>query len=131
MRGINKVILLGTVGKDPELRQTTSGQSVCNFSVATSEKYKDVETTEWHNITVFGKLAELVASYSGKGLKIYVEGKIQTNHWEKDGQKMTSKGVLGYAVEIVEFRKDSNNAAEEFAGGQQAQAPDFDDDIPF
>jgi len=96
----NKVILIGNVGKDPEIRQTKGGTEVANFSLATSENWKDKNTgekqsrTEWHNITAFAGLASVVSNYIRKGSKIYLEGKIQTDQYEKDGQKM-------YATKII------------------------------
>jgi single-strand DNA-binding protein len=91
---INKVILIGRLGKDPELRYTTSGQAVANFSIATDEGYKtpdgqEVERTEWHNIVVWGKLAEICNQYLKKGKQVYVEGKLQTQSWDdkESGQK--------------------------------------------
>ena len=112
MRGVNKVILIGTLGKDPETKYFQDGTAVCNFSVATSESWKDKqgqrqEKTEWHRVTAFRKLAEICGQYLGKGAKVYVEGKLQTRSYEKNGQTL-------YVTEIV---------AEEvqFLGGGQGQ----------
>lgn len=96
---VNRVILVGRLGKDPEIRHTSGGQSVANFSVATDESYKNrdgekVKKTEWHRIVIWGKLAEIVESYLTKGSLVYLEGKIQTKEWEKDG-------VTRYDKEIV------------------------------
>jgi single-strand DNA-binding protein len=96
---VNKVILVGRLGKDPEIRHTSGGQSVANFSVATDETYKNrdgekVKKTEWHRIVIWGKLAEIVESYLTKGSLVYLEGKIQSKEWEKDG-------VTRYDKEIV------------------------------
>jgi len=94
MAGVNKAILVGNLGRDPELRQTPSGQSVCNFTLATSETWNDrngerVERTEWHRIVAWGKTGELCAQYLSKGRTVYVEGRIQTREWEdKDGNKL-------------------------------------------
>lgn len=88
MNGINKVILVGTLGKDPEIRYMPNGNAVANFSVATSEKWKDKqsgqqkESTEWHNITIFGKLAEICGEYLRKGSQVYLEGKLKTEKWQ-------------------------------------------------
>ncbi len=100
---INKVTLLGRLGKDPETRYTGSGMAVANFSLATSEKRKDdngefVEKTEWHNIVVWGKQAENCQQYLTKGRQVYIEGKIQTRNWENDA------GVKQYKTEIVAFQ---------------------------
>lgn len=87
MASINKAILVGRVGRDPECKHMTDGTMICSFSLATSEKYKDKETTEWHNISAFGKLAEICQQYVAKGSLLYVEGKIQTKKWQdKDGK---------------------------------------------
>jgi len=98
---VNKAILLGRVGKDPEIRDFDNGNKVANFSLATSETWKDKNTgekkeqTEWHNIAVFGKLAEIVESYVKKGQELYVEGKIKTRYWEDQN------GDKKYITEIV------------------------------
>lgn len=96
---VNKVILIGNLGQDPELKQTNSGQFICNLSLATSEKYTDKggekhEKTEWHRIVAFGKQAEILAKHLSKGSKIYIEGKLQTRSYEKDGETR-------YTTEIV------------------------------
>lgn len=96
---VNKVILIGNVGQDPEVRRFENGDSVANFSLATSEKYKNrngekVEDTEWHNIVMRGKVVEVVEKHVTKGMKLYVEGKKKTRMYEKDGEKR-------YVVEIV------------------------------
>lgn len=99
-RGVNKVILIGNLGQDPEVRHMPNGNAVANVSLATSESWKDKTTgeakerTEWHRVVFFGKLAEIVAQYLKKGAKIYVEGKLQTRKWEKDG-------VDRYSTEVV------------------------------
>ena len=91
-KGLNKVMLIGHLGKDPELSYTPSGTAVCKFSLATNDSYKGddgnwVERTEWHNITAWRKLAEVCSQYLKKGSRIYLEGKIQTDTYEKDGKK--------------------------------------------
>ncbi|MGA1354819.1 MAG: single-stranded DNA-binding protein, partial [Candidatus Limnocylindrus sp.] len=91
MSSVNKVILVGTLGKDPEVRRLNSGDSVANFNLATSESWNDKqsgerkEKTEWHRVVVFGKLAEIVEKYLRKGSKVYLEGQLQTRKWEQDG----------------------------------------------
>lgn len=92
MSSLNKVQLIGRLGKDPEIRRLDSGVIVASFSIATSENYTNkqgekVEQTEWHNIVTWGKLAEVVEKYVKKGMLIYIEGKLKTRQWEKDGQK--------------------------------------------
>ena len=89
MRGVNKVIIVGNLGNDPEVRHSQAGQTICSLSVATDESYKDkstgnkVEVVEWHRIVVFGRLADICAEYLKKGSKVYVEGRNKTDKWEK------------------------------------------------
>ena len=148
-RGVNKVILLGNLGKDPELSYLPSGQSVAKFSLATSRKYKDKsgelkEETEWHNIVAWGKLGEISAQYLKKGRQAYVEGRIHSNKWEdREGKPRTTVEIV--ADEVVLLGGRGEEAAEAPArptGQARATAPadDFaqpasqeitDDDIPF
>jgi single-strand DNA-binding protein len=99
-RGVNKVIIVGTLGQDPEVRYMPNGNAVCNLSLATSEQWTDkqtgqkVEKTEWHRVSMFGKVAEIAGEYCRKGSQVYIEGKLQTREWEKDGIKR-------YTTEIV------------------------------
>ena len=127
MSGVNKVILVGNLGNDPEVKTTNSGSTLANFSVATSERWtKDgerQEKTEWHRVTAFGKLAEIVGQYVTKGSKVYIEGKIQTRSWETDS------GEKRYATEIIARDLQMLDKA-----GQQSGAPPSpidDDDLPF
>ncbi|WP_116817671.1 single-stranded DNA-binding protein [Pseudomonas syringae] len=100
MRGVNKVILVGACGQDPEVRYLPNGNAVTNLSLATSEQWTDkqsgqkVERTEWHRVSLFGKVAEIAGEYLRKGSQVYIEGKLQTREWEKDGIKR-------YTTEIV------------------------------
>lgn len=100
MRGINKVILVGTCGQDPDVRYLPNGNAVTNLSLATSEQWTDkqsgqkVERTEWHRVSLFGKVAEIAGEYLSKGSQVYIEGKLQTREWEKDGIKR-------YTTEII------------------------------
>jgi single-strand DNA-binding protein len=143
-RGINKVILVGNLGRDPELNYLPSGQSVCKFSLATSRAYKDKqgelkEETEWHNIVAWGKTGEICAQYLKKGGQAYVEGRIQTRQWEdKTGNKRTSVDIVADNVQIL-GRRESGSGGGEFSGGaSRPQAarpsqtpsaePSFDDD---
>lgn len=105
--GINKVILVGTLGKDPELREAGSTQ-VANFSMATSTKYKDEEYTEWHNISVFGKLAEVASSYLSKGSRCYVEGSLKTTEYEKDGVKKYSTNIVANSIQFLDKKAESD-----------------------
>ncbi len=99
-RGVNKVILVGTCGQDPEVRYLPNGTAVTNLSLATSEQWTDkqtgqkVEKTEWHRVSMFGKVAEIAGEYLRKGSQVYIEGKLQTREWEKDGIKR-------YTTEII------------------------------
>jgi single-strand DNA-binding protein len=154
---LNKVTLIGNVGKDPEVRNTQGGKVVANFSIATSESWTDKtsgersEKTEWHNIVVWGPLAEIVEKYVQKGSKLYIEGKLQTRSWEKDGKKnYTTEIVLqGFGAQLILLsgRQDGgggeragSRAAERSTGGggdgwkpqnQPAGGGGWDDDIPF
>jgi single-strand DNA-binding protein len=107
MASVNKVILIGNLGKDPEVRYTQGGQAVCNFSIATSEKWNDKdgaaqERTEWHNVTVWGKSAEHCGQYLTKGRSVYVEGKIQTREYEdKDGVKRKAVDIIAQVVTFL------------------------------
>lgn len=105
---VNKVILLGRLGQDPELKYTPSGTAVCNFSVATSEAWTDRtsgqknEKTEWHRVVVWGKLAELCNQYLAKGRQAFIEGKLQTRSWDdKDGSKRYTTEILASTVQFV------------------------------
>ncbi len=106
MTSVNKAIILGKLGKDPELRYTPSGAAICNLSIATSEKRKDqqgntIENTEWHRVQVWNKLAENCAKYLAKGRSVYIEGKIQTRSWEQNGQKRYSTEIVAQAVQFI------------------------------
>lgn len=107
MSGVNKVFLLGNVGKDPEVRFTNSGKAVCNFSVATSETWVDEKTkekkekTEWHRVTAFAKLGELCGQYLKKGAKCFVEGSIKYSEYEKDGVKKHSTDIIAASVQFL------------------------------
>ena len=144
---VNKVILVGRLGRDPETRYTSSGQAVANFSVATDETYKDragerQKRTEWHKIVVWGKQAEIAQQYLRKGKLIFVEGRIQTRQWEKDGQKHYSTEIVATNFRMLGSREDGGGAgapspidAESHApagGLDEAPAAELsDEDIPF
>ena len=113
---VNKVILIGRVGKDPEVRTMDSGNKVANFSLATSEKYtkKDgekVENTEWHNISIWRGLAEVVEKYVKKGSLLYLEGKIKTRSYEKDGEKRYITEVICHDMTMLGSKSDNQQAA--------------------
>jgi single-strand DNA-binding protein len=140
-RGINKVILVGNLGRDPELNYLPSGQSVCKFSLATSRAYKDKqgelkEETEWHNIVAWGKTGEICAQYLKKGGQAYIEGRIQSREYEgKDGQKRKTYEIIADNVQILGRREgggDSGGGAPRSSGArpaqQRSQESGFDDD---
>ena len=162
-RGVNKVILVGTCGQDPETRYLPSGNAVTNLSLATSEQWTDkqtgqkVEKTEWHRVSLFGKVAEIAGEYLKKGSQVYIEGKLQTREWEKDGIKRYTTEIVVDMQGTMQLLGGRNNneggdsaprqqrpqrepqqAAPRQAPAQQAPAaqpaPDYDsfaDDIPF
>lgn len=94
MGSVNKVIILGFLGKDPETTYTPSGSCIAKFSIATSEKSKDKEITQWHNITAWGKFAEICGEYLKKGKQVYIEGRIEYRTWEKDGIKHNATEII-------------------------------------
>ena len=130
--GLNKVILIGNLGADPETRHSAGGSQVTNIRVATSESWKDKagekqEKTEWHRITFFGRLAEIASEYLRKGSMVYVEGRIETSTYEKDGEKRYSTAIVAKEMQMLGGK--SSGAPE---GAQAASPPKpFDDDIPF
>lgn len=109
-RGINKVILIGNLGRDPETRYAQSGGAVTNFSVATSESWRDKtsgenqERTEWHNVVCFARLAEIAGEYLRKGSKVYIEGSLRTSSWEQDGQKRYKTEVMARELQMLDSR---------------------------
>src|SRR5580692_2389208 len=129
---VNKVILVGRLGRDPETRYTGGGQAVANFSVATDETYKDrngerQKRTEWHKIVVWGKQAEIAQQYLKKGSQIYLEGRIQSREWnDKEGQKRTSFEIVDSNFRMLGSRSDS------MGGGSHSGAPagNFEADAP-
>lgn len=126
MSSLNKVILLGRVGKDPEVRFTASGQAVCNFTMATSEKIKSgEERTEWHTISLFGKTAEIAGEYLTKGSQVLVEGRIQYRKWQdKEGQTKYATEILGSHMTLLGSKSDRAPRTEPTAVGNA-------EDIPF
>ena len=160
-RGINKVILIGNLGRDPETRYMQNGNAVTNFSVATSETWRDKSTgdnqerTEWHNVVCFAKLGEIAGEYLKKGSKLFIEGSLRTSSWEADGQKKYRTEVIARDMQMLDSRGAGMGGG--MSGGMndggynqsppanQQRAPqaasqdgadmvadeDFDDDIPF
>lgn len=144
MSGINKVILIGNLGADPDTRTMPSGDTVANISIATSESWKNKNTgemqerTEWHRVVFFGKLADVVKQYLHKGSKIYVEGKLRTRKWQgQDGQdRYTTEVVVDVAgtMQMLDSRPQTHEEPAQAAPKTQpkdALAPEYNDDIPF
>lgn len=148
MSGVNKVILVGRLGKDPEVRNLDNGATVANFSVATSESYKDRNTgekkeiTEWHNVVLWRGLAEVAQRYLHKGDMIYVEGKLRTRSWEKDGITRYTTEVVGDNMTMLSTRSGSSSQSNEMSsssisdrGSQESYRAPVDssstDDLPF
>ncbi len=151
MRGINKVILVGTLGKDPESKTFQNGGSVCNFSIATSESWKDkntgeaVEQTEWHRIVLNNRLGEIAQQYLKKGSKVYIEGSLRTRKWtDQQGVERYSTEVRGDSMQMLDSKGGGSTSAPMADYGQapaNSPAPaavpsnnynaDLDDDLPF
>ena len=144
--GINKVILLGNLGQDPEVRYTAGGVPIANVSIATSNSWKDknsgelVEQTEWHRIVFFNRLAEIVEQYLKKGSKIYVEGQLRTNSWEdkNTGEKKFRTEVVAREMQMLSSRGEMNLQNQDNSGVdqtpqniQEESVPWDDEDIPF
>jgi single-strand DNA-binding protein len=158
-RGINKVILVGNLGADPETRAMPSGSTVANLRIATSESWRDKQTgeqqerTEWHRVALFGRLAEVAAEYLKKGSQVYIEGSLRTRKWtDKQGQERYSTEIIGNDMQMLGGRAGGGGGAgpgggasagersgggappayaEESSGGGGSRGEDFDDDIPF
>ena len=144
MAGINKVIIVGRLGRDPEMRYTPDGTAVANFSVATSDEWKDKQTgekkerTEWHRIVAWRGLGEICGKYLSKGRQVYVEGKLQTRSWEKDGQTHYSTEIVASDVQFLGGREDnmgggrpSRDSMGDMGYPEPPMANTQDDDIPF
>lgn len=140
-RGVNKVILVGNIGQDPETKYLPSGSAVTNISIATSETWKDKnsgqqqERVEWHRAVFFGKLAEIAGEYLKKGSKVYVEGSLRTRKWQtQDGSDRYTTEIVANEMQMLDSR-ESGQSAPKAAQEPQASAPppaaDFDQDIPF
>lgn len=135
-RSVNKVILIGNLGKDPELRYATTGSAVTSFSLATNEQWKDQEgnpqeRTSWHNLVVWGKLAEIAAEYLKKGRKIYVEGRLQYRDYEdKNGNKRYVTEIVVSDLMMLGSRQDGGEREEPVSGGSPSVSEEKDD-LPF
>jgi single-strand DNA-binding protein len=152
-RGINKVILVGNLGKDPETRYMPNGKAVTNFSIATSDSWTDKqsgdkqERTEWHNVVLFEKLAEISAEYLKKGSQVYIEGSLRTRKWQdKEGKDRYTTEIVGRDMQMLGGRGGAGGQGGEASSGGARAAPErgsansapppsddggFDDDIPF
>lgn len=139
---VNKVILLGHIGQDPEVKYLDGGVIVANFSLATSEKFKnrsgeEVESTEWHRVVAYGKTAQLIEKYIKKGDKLYIEGKLKTRSWEKEGTKHYLTEIIVNEVQFLGAKKSTENVPGQPAQYTTAQpvAPasnePVDDQLPF
>ena len=161
MASVNKVILLGNLGRDPETRYTTGGDAVTNLNIATSEQWKDKsgekqERTEWHRVVLFGRQAEVAGEYLKKGRSVYIEGRLQTRKYtDKDGVEKYSTEIVGDRMQLIGGSRDSSRrrrriqlgdgarraarrhrpagaaAASKGGGAPKKNVDDFDDDIPF
>lgn len=132
MSSVNKVILVGRVGKDPETRYTPDGKAIANLSLATSEKRKGEEATEWHRLVFFDKLAEVVTNYVKKGSLIYVEGKIQTRKWQdNEGQDRYSTEIVANSMQMLGGKKEEQTEQPKPAKKQAQSFDEMDDDIPY
>ena len=136
-RGLNKVMIIGYVGKDPEVKYTPGNVAVANFSVATSESYKDKngaaqEKTEWHRIVTFGKTAEVMGEYLKKGQQVYVEGRLQTRSWDDDkGAKRYITEVVALTVQFLGKKDGAASPAEPAHEDVPREPASSDEDLPF
>lgn len=137
MASINKVILVGHVGRDPEGKYLPSGEHVVNFSLATSETWKDKsgakqEATEWHRVSFFGKTAEVISEYVKKGTMLYIEGRIQTRKWtDKDGVEKYSTEIRGDRMQMLGGKSQESGGTEQRAKPTGSKFDQLEDDIPF
>lgn len=147
MASVNKVILVGNLGKDPEVRYMPNGEAVANFSIATTDSWKDKEgqkqeRTEWHNIVMYRRLAEIAGEYLKKGRPVYVEGRLQTRQWEKDGVTRYTTEIIADSMQMLGGGKaegeHGNPQRQDSKPNEQEDEPyapknfeDFDPDIPF
>ena len=130
---MNKHLLIGNLGKDPEVQTLSTGTKVAKFSMATTEKYKDEKQTEWHNIVAWGKLAEIVEKHFTVGMKVFVEGKSKTSTWESDGVKKYKTEVHMTSFEFLGGNSDTAPAQgyTKSDTNTQSEPPVIEDDLPF
>lgn len=142
MKGVNKTIIVGTLGADPETRYTPSGTAIASIRVATNESWKDKQTgeqkerTEWHRIEFFGRLAEIAGEYLKKGSQVYIEGKLRTDEYEKDGVKRYSTKIIADQMQMLGGKQEGANSprkpVKDCPQPNQGKAGDFEEDsIPF
>ena len=142
--GINKVIIVGNLGQDPEIKYTAGGAAVTTLSIATSDSWKDKdsgmdqERTEWHRVVLWRRLAEVAGEYLKKGSKVYIEGQLQTRKWEQEGQTRYTTEIIARDMQFLDSRGSSNNESTQKSSEMKDQSiadvPDSaidDDDIPF
>ena len=141
-RGVNKVIVVGNLGQDPDTRYMPSGDAVTNLNIATNESWKDKQTgeqkdrTEWHRVAMFGRLAEIAAEYLRKGSQVYIEGKLRTRKWQdKDGNDRYTTEIIADEMQMLGNKASSGAPATSdsppTSAPPQSSENDFDDDIPF
>jgi single-strand DNA-binding protein len=137
MAGVNKVILIGNLGADPEMRYTSNGTAVANFRIATTERWSNPsgekeERTEWHRIVAFGRLGEICGEYLAKGKQVYIEGRLQTRSWEdRDGNQRTTTEVVASGMQMLGTAPGSSSRLQEKEGSSLQEEPMKDEDIPF
>lgn len=139
-KSINKVILIGNLGKDPEVKYTPSGTPVAKITLATNERFKDKsgewqDRTEWHNIVLWQRLAEIAGEYLKKGGKVYIEGRLQTRHWDdKEGVKHSTVEIVANEMMMLGERREANNpapAGEEPVASEESEGQSGEDEFPF
>lgn len=136
MKTLNRVYLLGSVGRDPELKTTASGTLIANFSLATSERFKDSagnwrERTEWHSLVAWARTAEVVRDYVSKGTPLHIEGKLQTRSWESDGKKQYRTEIVIENLILLGGQKKTETTPKQAHNDFQSPAAAEDDDVPF
>lgn len=139
MASVNKVILLGNLGKDPEVRYTAGGAAVASFSLATSERFKGKDgqwedRVEWHNVTLWGRLAEVAGEYLAKGKTAYIEGRLQTRKWtDKEGKDRYTTEIVGEKMQMIGGKGEGQKSKPQQDSGNSYEEPTFnpDDEIPF
>ena len=137
MAGVNKAILVGRLGKDPEIKYTPNGTAIANFTMATSENYKDKdgqkqEKTEWHRIVAFGKLAEICGEYLVKGKQVYIEGRIQTRSWDdKDANKKYMTEIVANTMQMLGKVDDTASPATVGESNVVSESSPVEEDVPF